>query len=154
MSGFSVFINNATKEQKEDKTKYYPRVAGIKQGYKKIVKIEFSVPKLIFLNNLDELEEKDFDEVINTLHERLKEMNVYIEKKRLRVAEVSAIHFGKNIILKDGYTPSYVISELEKININKHFDVTKTRFMSDSVVCTKNYHWRRRNILQELDTIT
>ena len=99
------------------------------RGNLKTVNIEFSIPKLIFLNNLDELSEKDFEKVIKTLHERLKEMEIFVEKQRLKTAEVSAIHFGKNIILKD-YSANYIISELEKININKHFDLTKTRFMN------------------------
>ena len=85
---FGKFVKNPTKLQKEDKEKYYPRITGIKRAYQEFVKIEFSVPKLIFLNNLDELENKDFNLVIDTLHERLKEMDVFIEKQRLKVAEV------------------------------------------------------------------
>jgi len=128
--GYRKFIKNPTKEQKNNKEKYYPRVTGIARGSESTVRMEFSVPKLIFLNNVDELEEKDFKQVIDTLHDRLIEMDIFIAKKDLEQAEVSAIHFGKNIVLKE-YSANYVISQLEKVNLNKKMDLTKTRFMNE-----------------------
>jgi hypothetical protein len=129
-SAYKKFVKNPTREQKDDNEKYYPRLTGINRGYSEpMVKIEFSVPKLIFLNNLDELAEKDFKRVVDTLHDRLIEMDVFIEKKDLIHSEVSSIHFGKNIVLKE-YSSNYVISQLEKVNLNKQMDLTKIRFMN------------------------
>lgn len=40
--------------------------------------IEFSAPKLLFGNNFDELETKNFSNVINTLYDRLKYIDIDI----------------------------------------------------------------------------
>ncbi len=93
--------------------------------------MEFSVPKLIYLNNLNELEDKDFTEVIEILQERLKTMGVIVTKEVLENASVSSVHFSKNILLQDGYTSSHLISEMNKVNLQKRFDFAKTRFMND-----------------------
>ena len=48
----------------------------IKRGREIYLKIEFSAPKLLFGNNLEELEEADFDKIINKLQEIIKEREV------------------------------------------------------------------------------
>ena len=127
---YSKFIKNPTKSQKES-GKYYPRLTGVQRaGSESIIKIEFSIPKLLYLNNLDEVEEKDFKLVTSTLKERLIDMNLLITEKDLQIADVSAVHYSKNIELKKGYTAKHIISELQKINLNKLNDLTKTRFMN------------------------
>ncbi len=95
------------------------------------VRIEFSVPKLLYLNNLDELEDKDFSEVIDVLQDRLKTMGIVVTKSLLEQASVSSVHFSRNIQLEDGYTVSHLISEMNKVNLRKSFDFAKTRFMND-----------------------
>lgn len=95
------------------------------------IRIEFSAPKLIYQNNVDELLENQFEEVLRTLLERLKAMNVLITSNNLSAAQVRAVHYSKNIVLLNGYTAQYVISELGKINLNKRFDFAKTRYLND-----------------------
>jgi len=112
---------------------YRPRLTGIKRGvgqsrWISFVKIEFSVPKLLFNNNLEEASEKEFPKVIDLLHERLLDAGCVVTKQDLRMATVAAFHPSKNIILKDGYTASLVGKELSKINLNKKFDLSKTSF--------------------------
>ncbi len=113
--------------------KYYPRLTEYvrKYGNDRSVKIELSLPKLIFLNNLDELEDKDFDRVVETLQSRLKEMGVVVERKDIEVAKVGSVHFSKNILLQDGYTSNYVISEIGKIDLRKTFDFARARYIND-----------------------
>ncbi len=128
------FVRNPSKRDLESGL-YFPRLTGINRTVEgKIdasIKVEFSVPKLLFNNNLDELEEKDFDEVISTLKDRMMRMGIAVPEKYLRYAPVSAVHFSKNIQLTDGFTSQYVLSELSKIDIRKSFDFSKTRFMND-----------------------
>ncbi len=125
-------VRNPSKAEKET-GKYFPRLTGYKRRFSQEanVRIEFSVPKLLYLNNLDELEDTDFPEVIETLQERLKTMGVNVFKPILENASVSSVHFSKNILLQDGYTANYLISEMNKVNLRKSFDFTKTRFMND-----------------------
>ena len=128
------FVRNPSKRDLESGL-YFPRLTGINRTVDgkldASIKVEFSVPKLLFKNNLDELEEKDFDEVISTLKDRLLRMGIAVPEKYLIHAPVSAVHFSKNIQLTDGFTSQYVLSELSKIDIRKSFDFSKTRFMND-----------------------
>jgi len=129
---YEKYIRNPSKAEK-DTGKYFPRLTGYKRRFsqKDNIRIEFSVPKLLYLNNLDELEDKDFPEVIETLQERLKTMGVKVFKSILENASVSSVHFSKNILLEDGYTANHLISEMNKVNLKKTFDFAKTRFMND-----------------------
>jgi hypothetical protein len=92
------------------------------------LKIEFSVAKMLYGNNVDEVEEKDFEKVISALHEAMLEMSVYVSHEDLRNAKVSAFHPSKNIELTTGYTSSYVITELHKIDVSKKMDLNRDSF--------------------------
>lgn len=130
---YEKFIKNPSKKHL-DAGQYFPRLTGYKRkafGQDANVRIEFSVPKLLYLNNLDELEESDFEKVIETLHSRLMRLGVIVPKALLEEASVSSIHFSKNIQLQDGYTASHLISEMNKVNLRKTFDMTRSRYIND-----------------------
>lgn len=129
---YEKYVRNPSKAEKET-GKYFPRLTGYKRRFSQEanVRMEFSVPKLLFLNNLDELEEKDFPKVLQTLQDRLQTMGVIVSKSMLKEAPVSSVHFSKNILLEDGYTANHLISEMNKVNLRKSFDFAKTRFMND-----------------------
>ncbi len=113
---------------------YFPRLTGYRRkglAQDVNVRIEFSAPKLVFMNNLEELEDKDFSRVIDTLQERLKIMGILVSKSILQSASVSSAHFSKNILLEDGYTANHLISEMNKVDLRKSFDFAKTRFIND-----------------------
>lgn len=133
-SGYTKWIKNMPK-QKDNNDLYYPRLTRYEVNYRdnmlEKTKIEFSVPKLIYSNNLDEAEESDFPTIINTLQKRLAEMGEMIEKIDLENAHISTIHFSKNILISDGYTAYSVIKELGKINIHKKLELTKVNFKDD-----------------------
>lgn len=130
---YDKFVKNPSKRDLNSGL-YFPRLTGYRRkGFRQDanVRIEFSVPKLLYLNNLDELEDKNFAEVIDTLQDRLKTMGIVATKSLLEQASVSSVHFSKNIQLEDGYTVSHLISEMNKVNLRKSFDFAKTRFMND-----------------------
>lgn len=129
---YEKYVRNPSKTEKETGN-YFPRLTGYKRRFSQDanVRMEFSAPKLLFLNNLEELEDKDFPKLIDVLQERLKTMGVIITKSVLENASVSSVHFSKNILLQDGYTASYLISEMNKVDLRKSFDFAKTRFMND-----------------------
>jgi hypothetical protein len=129
---YAKFVRNPSKAEKET-GEYFPRLTGYKRKFlqEANVRMEFSVPKLLYLNNLEELEDKDFLKVIEVLQDRLKTMGVIVTKSVLENASVSSVHFSKNIVLQDGYTVSHLISEMNKVNLRKSFDFAKTRFIND-----------------------
>lgn len=129
---YAKFVRNPSKAEKET-GKYFPRLTGYKRKFSQEanVRMEFSVPKLIYLNNLEELEDKDFPKVIEVLQDRLRIMGVIVSKPILQNAPVSSVHFSKNIVLREGYTVNHLISEMNKVNLRKSFDFAKTRFIND-----------------------
>ena len=124
-------VNNPTASDKKEGT-YKPRLTLVKRptrnGSEIPLKIEFSVAKMLYGNNVDEVEEKDFEKVISALHEAMLEMSVYVSHEDLRNAKVSAFHPSKNIELTTGYTSSYVITELHKIDVSKKMDLNRDSF--------------------------
>jgi len=128
--GFFKYVNNPTKTDKE-KGIYKPRLTIIKRGERIYLKIEFSAPKLLFGNNLDELGENDFDEVIEKLRKKILEMGARIWSHQIENAEVIAFHPSKNIPLSKGYTSSFAIRELSKVNLNQKLDLERASFRND-----------------------
>lgn len=128
--GFRKYFNNPTAEQKRDGI-YLPRLTLFKRGLTISLKIEFSIPKLLFGNNLDEVSDEDKEKVIKVLLQKIAEMKVMTTEKFIKEAEVSAFHPSKNIVLTNGYTASFAIKELAKINLNRKLDFSDTKFRND-----------------------
>ncbi len=128
---YTKFVKNPTPSQLASGS-YFPRLTGYNRGgVAPTLKIEFSAPKLLYKNNLDELENSDFEKVVEVLRARLKTMGLQVFTHDIENATVAAVHYSKNIEINDGYTAQYVIGELSKINLNKRFDLTRVRYMNN-----------------------
>ena len=94
------------------------------------IKVECSLPKLMFGNNFNELSDSHFDSIIDRLH---KELSLYIkiDKNDIKKASIPIIHYGKNILLTDGSTPSFVIRTLERANIARYIDKSQTEYRNE-----------------------
>jgi len=119
---FYKWISNPTAKDKRGGL-YKPRLTLIKRGGERLLKIEFSAPKLIFNNNLEELHEKDFPLVVEKLRERMKDMGVMVFSQFIEKADVVSFHPSKNIRLNNGFTSTFVIRELSKVDISQKFDI-------------------------------
>jgi len=126
-SPFKKWINNPSKKG----TIYKPRLTLIKRGVRFVLKIEFSAPKLVFGNNIDELDDCDFDLVIETLRERLQSMGVLVFSADLENSEIISFHPSKNIPLSKGYTANLAIKELNKIDCSKRFDFDEKNYRNN-----------------------
>ena len=129
-SGFTQWKNNPSKEDWNTGI-YKPRLTLNKRGRKFYLKIEFSAPKLLFGNNLEELEENDFDEVIERLRKTILEMGVMLWSYQIENAKVISFHPSKNMPLSKGYTSSFAIRELPKINLNQKYDITRVVYRNN-----------------------
>lgn len=129
-SGFKKYINNPTPFDKKNDI-YKPRLTAIKRGASLDLKIEFSAPKLLNKNNVDELTDEDFPKILNKLQRDLKEMGIGVFTNFLENANVLSFHPSKNILLKNGMTSSYIIKEFKKIDLNKNFDITEAQFRNN-----------------------
>ncbi len=137
VTGKSLFkaINNPTNRDKE-LYNYLPRLTLIKAlrsgGFVIFLKIEFSAPKLLFGNNFDELNGSELDPICVRLKDLLLVMGVSVKSPTiLKNAEVSTIHYSKNIILTDYSSPYTYLQELRKINLNKSLDLNQTDFRNE-----------------------
>lgn len=128
--GHRKYVKNRTAQQKQDGI-CRPRPRFIKREGSGLLQFEFSVPKLIFGNSVDEVCEKDFGNVLQTLQMRLRDFDIYQPEPDLRKASVSVFHPSKNILLSDGYTASGTIKELGKINLTQKMDLTRDSFQND-----------------------
>lgn len=88
------------------------------------------MPKLLFGNNFEELEEADFDAVLFKLQEILAKMGVLVEVETLKNAKVCCVHFGKNVILAEAPS-SLIINTIRKLNISKRLDAGNTDYRND-----------------------
>ena len=127
---FTKYVRNPSEKEKAQFS-YLPRLTLLSRGNEEMVKIEFSAPKLIFNNNFNELEEKDFDLVVFTLRQKLKGIGYGIFSRFLAEAPVSLIHYSKNIPLADGSTPYMYLKEIQKANITQRLDFNQTDFRNE-----------------------
>ncbi len=83
---------------------YFPKVKLLEHvkrgsGIQQELHITFSVPKLVFGNNFNELEDRQLKWVCVHLAFRLKRMGIKIAPKVLEKATVVEVHYSKNIVL-------------------------------------------------------
>jgi len=107
-------------------------------GIEPMLKIELSLPKLMFGNNVDELQYKDFMPVVTKLQTVLEEMGVVTTLDTLVHAPVAAIHYAKNIPLTDGSTPYHYIQKIKEANVKLSLDVNQTDYRNDG--CCYKWH--------------
>lgn len=108
------------------------------QGKSEItLKMEVSLPKLLFGNNLDELQQKDFAAIINKLVAILDQMGVVTTASALAQAPIFSIHYSKNIPLTDGSTPYHYINKIKEANVKLSLDVNQTDYRNEG----HSYKW-------------
>ncbi|MCL2017790.1 MAG: hypothetical protein FWG80_03405 [Alphaproteobacteria bacterium] len=126
---FECFLNPAKGAE------YAPRLTLSKRirssGFSIALKIELSLPKLLFGNNFDELDDGDFDALVGKLCYKLAEVGIIITPDNLATATITGIHYGKNIILTGKASANLIIRMLAKLNISKRLDAGHTDFRND-----------------------
>lgn len=133
---FVICVQNPTKEDMVEKN-YKPRLTLVKRknrngfGYVISLKIEFSVPKLLYANNFDEVQDTDFDTIVNSLKLKLLHMGVTFPVEALREAEVQTVHYGKNIVFTDYTTATSIMDSLRKIKLTKRLDLNRTEYQNE-----------------------
>ncbi|MFZ5954654.1 MAG: hypothetical protein ACOYT8_06185 [Candidatus Dependentiae bacterium] len=101
------------------------------------LKIELSLPKLMFGNNFDELRAKDFVPLTHKLADVLAIMGVKTTSSILAKAPISTVHYSKNILLTDGSTPYHYIHKIKEANIKMSLDVNQTDYRNEG----HSYKW-------------
>ena len=102
-----------------------------------MLKIELSLPKLLFGNNFEELTQKQFPELVEKLCSILQTMGIVTDIDTLVHAPVSGIHFSKNIPLTNGSIPYHYISKIEAANIKLSLDINQADYRNTG----HSYKW-------------
>ncbi len=119
---------------------YRPRVEVLealtesRDAVRYILKAEFSVPKLLNRNSLQEVSELDFDKVLYAFKEALNSVGIAIESNIVASAYVSAVHFCKNVPLPRDIRMQEALAELQRVDISKVVDITKVEFKNGRVL--------------------
>lgn len=128
-SGFRTFKNNPTKEDKKE-FGYLPKLTCYKRGFNLMLKIEFSAPKMIFGDNINEVEESHFGAIVSDLRGVIEHMGVRLAENRIRNANVLGFHPSKNIILNNQYPCFMAIKELSKVDVSQKYDLDYKQYRS------------------------
>jgi len=96
-----------------------------------MLKIELSLPKLLFGNNFDELQYKDFAVITNKLITLLHDMGITTTEQVLAQAPVAVIHYAKNMAFTDGSTPHYYINKIKEAQVPLALDINQTDYRND-----------------------
>lgn len=89
-----------------------------------ILKAEFSIPKLLYRNSLQEVSELDLENVLYTFKKALGDVGIVIESDTVANARVSVVNFCKNVLLPKNIRMQEALAELQRVDISKVVDVT------------------------------
>jgi|SRR3989344_4285426 len=89
-----------------------------------ILKIECSVPKLLFANSIQEAGEVHKEEIFNALKNVLWRVGIQISKEAITDARLATVHLCKNVPLPRDIRMQEALSELGRVDINKTVDIT------------------------------
>jgi hypothetical protein len=112
----------------------YETLTKDRQTVRYVLKIEFSVPKLLHWNSLQEVSVLDQQRVFRALKSALASVGIIMDVDTIAKASVTAIHACKNVPLPRTVLMREVINELSKIDISKAFDVSDKQYKKGSRV--------------------
>lgn len=93
-----------------------------------ILKIEFSVPKMLYWNSLQEISDTDKNRVFSALQLALKSVSILVELDTIAKATVTAIHACKNVPLPKTVNMREVINDLSKMDLGKAYDISDKQY--------------------------
>lgn len=129
---FLQYTQNPTSYDKKNGI-YKPRLTvtvrkRINFGHEITMKVELSVPKLLFNENFSEITDTDLDHFLALLKTTLLDMGVVVSASKLPDANLASIHYGKNVVLTDYTTPNLYLLEFNRLDINGKLDINQTDF--------------------------
>jgi len=92
---------------------------------------------MLFGNNFDELDDNDFEPLVQKIVSDLSSMGVQVYPFILRQAKIVKIDYAKNVIFTDGTKISAIIHEISKADISKRLDINKTTYRNG---CNLQFH--------------
>lgn len=85
---------------------------------------EFSIPKLLYGNSLQEVSSSDFGLVLTKLKGVLSRVGIDVENETIANARVASAHFCKNVMLPKEIRLQDILAELGRVDMGKVVDIT------------------------------
>lgn len=128
------FVENPPKDSKE--IHKWPRLTGSvrlddNNNRSFDLVIEFSIPKLLWGQSLQELSDSDFERTVSILVPVLRMMGVEVTSATIRNALVIRAHFGKNIPLPSPITAQDALQKLYKADVGRSKHINMRHYDND-----------------------
>lgn len=127
-------VNNPTQADTR-RFGYMPRLTLYKRpaesSFRIGLRVDISLPKLKYGNNFDELTDADLPYLCSKLAQQMERMGVKVTSVTLQKAEVSSVHYSKNIPLTDYTRCSMVIREVVKSSVGRQLDSVNINYQND-----------------------
>lgn len=129
------FLKNPTVKENDELHKW-PRLTGSVRLDDNNVRsfdlvIEFSIPKLLWGQSLQELSDSDFERTVSVLVPVLRMMGVEVTSVTIRNALVIRAHFGKNIPLPSPITAQDALQKLYKADVGRSKHINMRHYDND-----------------------
>lgn len=126
-----------------------PRGGGQKYGNNNryhIYRITFSVPKLVFGNNISEVTENMFESVVDQLFRQLEllELPTPITRNDIRQAKVSRVDYGKNVVLPQGTSMYAIHNVLSKVEHRANSKFAQVQYREGELIRS---HIKKRAVI-------
>lgn len=103
------------------------------------LRVQFSIPKALFGNNFDEVTDNDLDRVVDWLETKINGWGgVLLLPHFIKKAEVSAVHYSKNLVFQDGHRCQYILQLLGRAEVSQRLRFNRCDYRNEGE-CVK-YH--------------
>lgn len=126
-------LNSATSRKQKLLHGYQPRLTVQKQmnpkgGFRWYMYVEFSVQKLLFGNNYQEVDDGDFGTVCNKLEDFLKSKGISLSAKEVADTICKIVHYSKNCIVSNTHD---AILALQKADFGVNFGYKQSKRLDE-----------------------
>jgi hypothetical protein len=103
----------------------YEKVNKGQNGVEYEMVVTLSLPKLLYGNNLQEIEVSDLAKLISFVHDRLYAVGIQCSEESILSAPVSVVHFCKNILLSKDMLLRAILQKISHADVGKAYDTTQ-----------------------------
>lgn len=139
--GYRKFTQNMSSKYRSENGIVYPnltiheRLGSLQGQYSRGLYITCSLPHILNGQSFDEIQEKDFEQIIIILKNRLQDMGILISSNDLTNANVQVLHYCTNIKLESYNELKNAIEKLSKLNVNSRMENNMRIYGNDGLAC-------------------
>lgn len=106
---------------------YYQNPAGLNKP-RYVLYVQFSVPKLIYGNNFQEVREQELENVVQAIKAALEHIGLNISIEQIRKTQVLKVDFAKNVVYANFTSTNLIIKNVATADISARYDTERSSF--------------------------